>query len=167
MQLKLLPWQRCTDYYFEDTVEAPVSGRLGKQKKCMSSATEAGRLRECVNTEFVWALTRVSAQRASTVIILHTARNDYHSEYDNFYRHSSFVIISNNALFFFRLFMEAKMCNGELMAKYCKFDKMPPRDPFNPFCPDKRDPKPPKAGTGKAYTSVALTFMALAIYLLL
>lgn len=62
--------------------------------------------------------------------------------------------------------MEAKMCQGDLMKKYCTFAKPPPRDPFNPFCPDKKDPRP-HAGAGKLYTSVALAFMGLAPYLLL
>lgn len=62
--------------------------------------------------------------------------------------------------------MEAKICNGELMEKYCTYDKPPPRDPFNPFCPDRKDP-PHKAGAGKAFISVVLSFMVLGLYLLL
>lgn len=67
--------------------------------------------------------------------------------------------------------MESKICMGKLMVQYCKGkldrDGKPlPRDHFNPFCPDKKDPPPP-SGAGKAFTNVALTFAAFALYLLL
>lgn len=60
---------------------------------------------------------------------------------------------------------------GKLMVQYCKGKldrdgKPPPRDHFNPFCPNKKDPPPP-SGAGKAFTNVALAFMAFAPYLLL
>jgi len=62
--------------------------------------------------------------------------------------------------------MKAKTCFGEKTKKYCTLDKPPTRDPFNPFCKGMKDP-PPKAGAGKAVTTVVFLFMALSFCLLL
>ena len=63
--------------------------------------------------------------------------------------------------------MEAKICFEGKMKKYCKFEKPPPRDPFNPFCKDMKDmDPPPKAGAGKAFMGVVLSFMAIGFCLL-
>lgn len=63
-------------------------------------------------------------------------------------------------------FMEAKICFEGKMKKYCTYEKPPPRDPFNPFCKNMMDPSS-RAGAGKAFISVVLSFMVLGFCLLL